>query len=113
MPPHSVTQAHYFEHNCLQQTFCLLRQEYPSLALIVQNVITTSSKRQSPDQNNKTIAVTLAATDISDIVYSLSAIGDQACQNKSQSKEQLAIIQEVLREWLSYAQHFLRDEILH
>lgn len=104
--PHR-TRTHYFDLPFLQQTFALLRYEYPSLALTVQNLTASTHALAQPKQR---IAINLEATIVSEIINALSEIGDQACEDKHCSKERLIEIRAVLLEWLIYAQQFLVDE---
>jgi hypothetical protein len=110
MTPNSINEACCFKQSSLQQTFYLLRQGHPSLALAVQNIIAHSKLSLLPEQHDEAIEMSLEAEMVSDIICSLSDIGDQACHSDNQSEQQLITLRTVLLEWLVYAQQFLADE---
>ena len=104
------TKTHHFDPQFLRQTFTLLRYEYPSLALIVQNLITSTQQSAPDSRSTQLIAINLEARTVSEIINGLSEIGDRACEDESYSKDNLIEIRAVLLEWLLYAQQFLIDE---
>ena len=102
-----VISASYFSQDCLEFSFHCLREEHPSLALIVQNLLAESRAEHQHNMQDKLIPLELDVHIISDIVTALSEVAQQAAQSDEHSKQEMITIHQTLLDWLLYAQSFL------
>ncbi len=100
-----IISANCFSLDCLEFSFQLLREEHPSLALIVQNLLAENRTQHSPQ--DKLIPLSLDVHRVSEIVTALSEVAEQVAQNEEHSKEEMIAIHQTLLDWLLYAQSFL------
>ena len=102
-----VISANYFSLDCLEFSFHYLREEHPSLALTVQNLLAESRSQHSHNTQDKLIPLDLEVQTVSDIVTALSEIAEEAAESEAHSKEEMIAIHQTLLDWLLYAQSFL------
>jgi hypothetical protein len=105
-----VVAVNYFSLDCLQLSFELLRDHNPSLALLIQNEISTARQQQLINDQDKLIELTMDVVSVSEIVTALSKVAELSADDNSQcSKEMMIKIHQTLLDWLLYAQSFLRE----
>ncbi|WP_157118013.1 hypothetical protein [Oceanicoccus sagamiensis] len=102
-----VISANYFSLDCLEFSFHCLREEYPSLALAVQNLLVESRLQHENNSREKLIELELDVQTVSDIVTALSEVAEHAALTEGHSKEEMIAIHQTLLDWLLYAQSFL------
>ncbi len=99
--------ANYFSLDCLEFSFHCLREEHPSLALIVQNLLAETRTHHCNNSRDKLIQLELDVQAVSDIVTALSEVAEHAAQSEEHGKEEMIAIHQTLLDWLLYAQSFL------
>lgn len=104
-----VIAVNYFSFECLQLSFQLLRDHSPSLALLIQNEISSARQQQLINDQDKLIELSMDVLQVSDIVSALSDVAEMAADEKQCSKETMIKIHQTLLDWLLYAQSFLRE----
>lgn len=102
--PDPTLESHDFSHETLTNTFTLLRDKKPSLALIIQNTLTAHQQRHPEEHHSKPITINLSPTRIATIVHVLSDIASKKAEDKTSSKELLLLIRNVILDWLVFAQ---------
>jgi hypothetical protein len=105
-------EPNIFSLPSLRFCFQLLRNDYPALALELQNIIMEANQdNDDPDDDcdNDTITLNLDVKKVSCIVSAISDIAEKAAHNEFHSKKNLIAIHSTLLEWLLYAQNFTQD----
>ena len=102
-----VISANYFSLDCLEFSFHCLREEHPTLALTVQNLLAETRVMHTNNTQEKLIPLELDVQIVSDIVTALSEIAEHAALCEVHTKEERIAIHQTLLDWLLYAQSFL------
>ena len=121
------SEPNLFTRSTLAFSFRLLREDYPSLALEIQNYmmeakldncqlesrqldnIDTDYNEALSDADNYDIELNLDVAEVSQIVNAISEIAERAARNEFHSKKSLISIHATLLNWLLYAQSFTQD----
>ena len=103
----SCDRPDVFERRTLEQTFNILRKQYPSLALAVQNILASGCLTQelSPSDlsEQEHFFMGLDAHTVGKIVAGLTQIGNHSLDNMSDD-EQLIIIKLLIQQWMALAE---------
>jgi hypothetical protein len=94
-----------FTRNSLEKCFELLRENSPSLAILIQNALMECNQRFPESQ----VCLQLDEITVNHIVAKLAEIGDAAAAANSAPKTELIKIRSVLMDWMVYAQSFQLD----
>ncbi len=89
----------------LDHTFKLLRENHPSLALGIQNLLMANIPKPSVEN----IEISLNAIAVSKIVVAISTIAGQAVRHKELPSQELIAIHATLLDWLIYTQNNMRE----
>ena len=89
-----------FTRNSLEKCFELLRENSPSLAILIQNALMECNQRFPESQ----VSLQLDEITVNHIVAKLSEIGEAAAVTNRSPKTELIKIRSVLMDWMVYAQ---------
>jgi hypothetical protein len=91
-----------FTRNSLERCFELLREDSPSLAILIQNSLMECDQRFPESQ----VSLNLDESTVNQIVAKLAEIGEAAAIDNSAPKTELTKIRSILMNWMVYAQSF-------
>jgi hypothetical protein len=91
-----------FTRNSLEKCFELLREDSPSLAILIQNSLMECDQRFPESQ----VSLRLDESTVNHIVAKLAEIGETAAVENSVPKTELVKIRSILMDWMVYAQSF-------
>jgi hypothetical protein len=91
-----------FTRNSLEKCFELLRENSPSLAILIQNALMECDQRFPESQ----VSLKLDESTVNHIVAKLAEIGEATAVDTSAPKNELIKIRSILMDWMVYAQSF-------
>lgn len=101
--------ANFFSIDGLEFSFHLLRDNYPTLALVIQNLLIETRLNHETNTLDKLIELEMDVQVVSNIVTALSDMAELAANGHVDSKEEMIAIHQTLLDWLLYAQSFLNE----
>lgn len=87
-----------FSRQCLQDSFQLLRDSRPALALQIQNCLVNDTDEEG------FIAICFDTDTVVEIVDTLAELADMIAEDHSFDESELIAVRSVLMAWLVYAQ---------
>ncbi len=105
------SEPNIFSLPALRFCFQLLRDDHPSLALELQNLMMEAKQGRDDveDCEDYDIELNLDVKEVTYIVSAISEIAEKAAHNEFHSKKNLIAIHATLLEWMLYAQSFTQE----